>query len=118
VSSVPPTFARPEQPFAKSPYGYPPAGPRIDVDYRPRLSASAAGATKPDVPKLDIDRASAEDIERLPRIGPVMARRIVANRDSLGPFKSIEGLRRVKGMGPATLKLLAELVTFSGGPSR
>jgi competence protein ComEA len=117
VSSVPASFARPDQPFAKSPYGYPPPGPRIDVDYRPRTPVTTQGA-KPDAPKLDLDRASAEDIERLPRVGPALARRIVANRDSLGPFKSLEGMRRVKGMGPATLKLIAELVTFSAGPVR
>src|SRR4051812_27011229 len=33
VSSVPSTFARPDQPFAKSPYGFPPPSPRIDVDF-------------------------------------------------------------------------------------
>ena len=62
---------------------------------------------------VDLDTASAALIETLPRVGPALAQRIVANRDSLGPFRSIEGLKRVKGIGPATVALLAPLVTFS-----
>jgi competence protein ComEA len=62
---------------------------------------------------VDLDTASVELIETLPRVGPALARRIVANRDSQGPFRSMEGFRRVKGIGPATVALLEPLVTFS-----
>lgn len=62
---------------------------------------------------VDIDRAAAEEIERLPRIGPVLAARIVADRDSLGPFGSLDELQRVKGVGPALAKALQPHVTFS-----
>jgi DNA uptake protein ComE-like DNA-binding protein len=62
---------------------------------------------------IDLDTASEDAIETLPRVGPALARRIVANRDSLGPFRSLDGLRRVKGIGPATIALLGPLVTFS-----
>jgi competence protein ComEA len=65
---------------------------------------------------VDLDRASAAEIERLPGIGPVLARRVVANRDSLGPFGSLKALERVKGIGPATAKRLAPYVTFSLSP--
>ncbi|MFL5247076.1 MAG: hypothetical protein ACJ79V_04570 [Myxococcales bacterium] len=41
----------------------------------------------------------------------------MANRDSFGPFGSLEALGRVKGVGSATRKRLAALVTFSGSPS-
>ena len=61
--------------------------------------------------------ASATEIEALPRIGPATARRIVANRDSLGKFGSLAGLRRVKGMGPATLAHLAPFISFGGVPA-
>jgi competence protein ComEA len=54
----------------------------------------------------------------LPRIGSALAHRIVANRDSAGPFGSLEGLKRVRGVGVGTLKLLAPLVTFSGQTRR
>ena len=117
LPTVPPTFARPDQPFAKSPYGYPPPSPRVDIDYRPTRPPDAS-ASRQSPGTVDMDHASAEEIEKLPRIGPTLARRIVANRDSLGPFRTLEGLRRVKGMGPATLKLIAELVNFSAGSGR
>lgn len=69
-----------------------------------------------DAAPLDLDRATAAEIERLPRIGPVLAARIVADRDSLGPFGSLEGLMRVRGIGPATARVLASYVTFSLSP--
>ncbi|MCE2900720.1 MAG: ComEA family DNA-binding protein [Gemmatimonas sp.] len=70
-----------------------------------------AGPSEP----LDINAASTGDLERLPRIGPALARRIVAWRDEHGPFASLDELRRVRGIGPSTLRLLEPLVTFSGG---
>ena len=66
--------------------------------------------------KVDLDVASAAEIERLPRIGPVLAARIVADRDSLGPFGSLEGFRRVKGVGPALARTVSSHVTFSLRP--
>ena len=108
---------------APSHHGFPPPGPRIDVDYRANrssgsseVSAGRQGRGAPRDP-VDIDRATQREIEVLPWVGPTLARRIVANRDSFGPFGSIEGLDRVKGVGPATRKRLAALVTFSGVPS-
>ena len=65
---------------------------------------------------LDLDLASATAIESLPRIGPALARRITANRDSFGAFGSLEGLQRVRGIGPAIAKSLRPVVTFSGVP--
>jgi competence protein ComEA len=65
---------------------------------------------------VDLDRASAADIERLPGIGPVLAKRIVLDRQAHGPFGSLQGLERVKGIGRATAKRLAPHVTFSLPP--
>jgi len=126
VASVPPSFARPDRPFDHTPYGsrsvrpgFPGPSPRIDSDAngsRPTIpSLPTLGSRKalPDKP-VDLDLATAQEIEMLPRIGPALARRIVANRDSLGPFGSLAALKRVKGMGPASLDRLAPLVTFGG----
>jgi competence protein ComEA len=63
---------------------------------------------------IDLDVASAAEIESLPRIGPVLARRIVADRDEHGPFGSLERFERVRGVGPALARTLRERVTFSG----
>ena len=65
---------------------------------------------------VDVDVATAEELEQLPRIGPALAARIVANRDSLGPFGSLNALGQVRGIGPAMLKLLDPLVSFSARP--
>ena len=106
--------------------GFPPPVPRIDTGTpgadttsaesskrKPkRGGGSPPGSAKPAQP-IDLDTASEDAIESLPRVGPALARRIVANRDSLGPFRSLDGLRRVKGIGPATVALIGPLVTFS-----
>jgi competence ComEA-like helix-hairpin-helix protein len=60
---------------------------------------------------LDLNGASEEDLVALPRIGPVLARRILAERQRGGPFVTVEELRRVRGIGPATLQRLRPLVT-------
>ncbi|MFI5207863.1 MAG: ComEA family DNA-binding protein, partial [Gemmatimonadales bacterium] len=67
--------------------------------------------------RVDLDRADAVEIERLPRIGPQLARRIVEERTSGGPFGSLEGLGRVHGVGPAILRGLERQTMFSGVPA-
>lgn len=64
--------------------------------------------------RIDIDRAGIRDLERLPGVGPQLARRIVADRESRGAFGDITGLDRVPGIGQATLDRLAPHLTFSG----
>ena len=48
---------------------------------------------------IDINRASAEDFARLPGIGPELARRIVAFREKHGPFRRVEDLLVIRGVG-------------------
>ena len=127
VASIPPTFARPDRPYGHTPYGAErPASsalvpsPRIDSyahGMRPEAPPMPATGKKSPTGIVDMDRASAAEIEQLPRIGPATARRLVANRDSLGPFGSLAGLKRVKGMGPASLARLAPLISFGGRPA-
>jgi DNA uptake protein ComE-like DNA-binding protein len=62
---------------------------------------------------IDLDVAAAREIESLRHIGPALAERIVADRDSLGPFGSLDGLTRVKGIGPSMVAKLGSSVTFS-----
>ena len=64
--------------------------------------------------RLDMDVASAAQIDSLPGVSPVMARRIVMDRMVRGPFTTPDGLRRVIGVGPGFLKRIDGLVTFSG----
>ena len=100
--------------------GFPPPGPRIDLDLRAgnRDEAPPGGGPASAGALIDVDVATAAELERLPGIGPALARRIVGSRDSLGRFGALSGLRRVKGLGPATIRRLAPLVTFSGQTRR
>lgn len=78
-------------------------------------SAAPAATANPPAP-VDIDRASAQELESLPGIGPALAQRIVSDRESNGPYGSLTELQRVKGIGPALSKRLTAHVTFSGTP--
>lgn len=80
----------------------------------PAPPQSAVSRLPSAVSLIDLDYAPAASIESLPRIGPALAARIVANRDSFGAFGSLDGLQRVKGVGAAMAKALRERVTFSG----
>ena len=68
--------------------------------------------------RIDVDRAAAAELDRLPGIGPGVARRIVADREARGVFGSLEGLDRVPGIGPAALADLAPWVRFSGAGTK
>ena len=76
----------------------------------PVASDTAMRATTP----VDLDVASETDIERLPRIGPVLAHRIIEDRNANGPFGSMQGFERVRGVGQSLATLLHDRVTFSG----
>jgi len=49
--------------------------------------------------RLDLNRATATDFESLPGIGPVLAKRIVEYRTANGSFRTVDDLKRVKGIG-------------------
>jgi len=66
--------------------------------------------------RIDLDLAGPEEVTRLPRVGPGLAKRIVADREARGPFGSIAGLDRVPGVGTALLAAIEGHVTFSGQP--
>jgi helix-hairpin-helix protein len=86
-------------------------------------SARRAGLRKPKgerkktptrpIGPVDMDVATEKEIEALRHVGPALAKRIVADRDSFGPFGSMEGLGRVKGIGPSMVAKLDSTVTFS-----
>lgn len=95
---------------------------REDSAKAPRVEHTPAGAVAPGAtratpapgaaPIVNLDRASPGEIEALPGIGPALARRIVEDRERNGPFGSLAGLERVKGVGARLAARLAPLVTF------
>ena len=69
---------------------------------------------------MDLNRATASDLEALPGIGPKLAHRVIEHRTSHGPFKRVEDLRQVKGIGHKKFDRLRShvLVTHVKTPSR
>jgi competence protein ComEA len=65
---------------------------------------------------VNVNTAPAEALERVPGIGPVMARRIIRDRNARGPFKRLEELDRVSGIGPKTLTKFASYLTVGAAP--
>jgi competence protein ComEA len=64
--------------------------------------------------RVDVDRADAVELTRLPRVGPALAQRIVEWRASHGPFGGLARLDSVPGVGPKLLEALRPHVEFSG----
>ena len=85
-------------------------GPTID----------AVAQTEPSrtpISRLDLNRASADELESLPGIGTVLAQRVIAFRESVGRFQKIEDLRGVKGIGAKKFERLKSFVMVSASNS-
>jgi competence protein ComEA len=59
---------------------------------------------------VDLNTATAEALDALPGIGPSTAAAILEHRERVGPFTSVDGLLDVRGIGPAKLEALRDLV--------
>ncbi len=62
--------------------------------------------------RINVNTASAAELDLLPGIGPVYAQRIVEERAANGVFTSVDDLQRVRGIGPKTAAKLEPLVSF------
>lgn len=60
---------------------------------------------------LSLNRATATELQSLPGVGPVLAERIVAHRESHGRFETVEDLLTVSGIGEAKLAAIRDLVS-------
>lgn len=76
-------------------------------------AGTVGGTTAPGGGTLvNVNTASASELEALPGVGEVIAQRIVDHRTANGPFASIDELLEVSGIGEATLEAMRELVTI------
>lgn len=72
---------------------------------------SGAGGTSGSLPApIDLNRATAEELDALPGVGPATAQAIIGFRDTNGPFGSVDALLEVRGIGPAKLEQIRPLV--------
>ncbi|NNG16587.1 MAG: hypothetical protein HKM89_08910 [Gemmatimonadales bacterium] len=107
------TLSRPEE--APGAISLLPAAPTGALQAQRALVERAARPLAPDE-RIDADRATALDFARLPRIGPVLAKRIVEDRSGRGPFRDLSGLDRVPGIGPSLLARIEPHLSFSAPP--
>jgi competence ComEA-like helix-hairpin-helix protein len=78
--------------------------------FKPATVTRKAGKEEGTGPTLDVNTATREQLQKLPRIGPVLSQRIIEERN-LRPFTSVDDLKRVKGIGPKTLAGIRPYVT-------
>ena len=79
--------------------------PALDAEAAPKPFTYAPKATPP-AASINLNTAAASELQRLPRIGPKMAARIIAYREAHGPFRRVQDLVRVRGIGQKTLAQL------------
>ena len=71
---------------------------------------SQGKAAKPPAMAIDINKATVNDLQKLPGIGPGLAKQIVAYREKNGPFRRVEDLMVIKGIGFKKWKKIRPLV--------
>ena len=84
----------------------PAVGEEVPPDVLAASDAPTGGGT------IDVNRATVDEHDELPGVGPATATAIVTERDRNGPFVDVDDLDRVPGIGPAKLEALRDLVTI------
>ena len=87
-------------------------GEQIYVDLIYTAGSRARVGSKASVPRgpININRATASDLDSLDGIGPVIAKRIIAFRTANGPFTAVEDLLKVSGIGDAKFAQFKEKI--------
>ena len=81
---------------------------------RPAAVATAGPVVSPVQVAIDVNTATAEALDGVPGIGPVLAGRIVAYRTQNGPFPSVASLESVRGIGPRSIQRMAPYLRAGG----
>jgi competence ComEA-like helix-hairpin-helix protein len=90
-----------------------PQAPSSPVESSPHILSSAGARLVMGEP-IDVNSATASELELLPGIGPVLAKRIVEARKKTSGFSTITELEQVKGLSPARVKALAKYIEAKG----
>ena len=68
---------------------------------------------KPPERPVNVNTANSEQLQLVPGIGPTTADKILKMRKSYGPFKSVDDLRAIKGIGPKRLEKMRKYLTVT-----
>jgi competence protein ComEA len=74
------------------------------------MTGDSAAASDALVVRMDLNTASAPALQQLPGIGPALSGRILAYRQSHGPFAEVADITRVRGIGPKTLERITPML--------
>ncbi|MBC7247844.1 MAG: helix-hairpin-helix domain-containing protein [Actinobacteria bacterium] len=85
-------------------------GQKISVPRKGENGGSTQGEGGKSSGKVNINTADADELEKLPGIGPTLAERIVSYRENNGGFRSVEDLKKVSGIGEKKFAELRDLV--------
>jgi comEA protein len=75
------------------------------------LVVSLPAKKKPPAAPINLNTASSEELQQVPGIGPVTAEKILQMRKSYGPFKSVDDLSAIRGIGPKRLEKMRKYLT-------
>jgi len=78
----------------------------------PPEAISEEGEPEKPAEKVHLNTATAQDLERLPRIGPKMAQKILQWRADHGPFRTLDDLAAIPGIGKKTIDEIRDMATF------
>ncbi len=81
-------------------------------DMQPATFSPAESAVRQRQAPLNVNTATAAELEELPGIGPALAGRILAWREEHGPFSGPEDLLRVSGVGPALCQAVGPFIRY------
>jgi competence protein ComEA len=87
------------------------SSPTISSAVDTTKAQASSSEQQPATTKVNINKASAAELEKLPGVGPKMAGEILQYREAKGPFKSVEDLKEVKGVGPKNFEKIKNGVT-------
>ena len=82
------------------------------------LPCSALAKKKPPAHPINLNTASAAELQEVPGIGPSTAQKILDTRKSYGAFKSVDDLLAIKGIGPKRLDKMRKYLTVNKPPAK
>jgi competence protein ComEA len=91
--------------------------PRVPPIVKPRMAALELRALR-DGERLDLNRASIDELALIPGIGPKLAERIIVERKARGGYARVEEVCDVRGVGPKTWERIKPFLELRGDPQK